>query len=61
MCDWGHDVDAPRYQYGHMIACMILGVTGNEDVAIGDFMCDWGLGMGLWLLGGNNMAMGVRG
>ena len=58
MCEWGHDFDAPRYQYGHMIACMTLDVTGNVDVAIGYFMCDWGLGMGLWLLGGNDLAMG---
>ena len=48
--------------YGHMIACMTLGVTGDVGMAIGDFnfMCDWGLGMilRLWLVGGNDVAMG---
>ena len=41
-----------------MIACMTSGVTGNVDVAIGDVMCDWGLGMRLLLVGGNYMDMG---
>jgi len=37
-------------QYGHMIVCMTSGVTGNVDVAIGDCVCDWGLGVRLWML-----------
>ena len=44
-----------------MIACMTLGVTENVDVAIGDFVCDWGLEMRLWLVGGNDTTMGGLG